>query len=321
MPSRRRSQSLRDRSAAWLRRHPVVIPVAAGLADRVGASRTSDDIVRVVADAAVGRLPRRGRRRPARLVMHRVDGRDQSVLALDLDWRTFEEPMPAVFWELSCRLRGHVVDVGANTGIYALIALLADRRREVTAFEPVPVVRGMLEANVALGGYTRRARIRNEAVGAESGIATLFVPPSASDGYVETSASLSADFKGNVGEGIDVPVTTLDSWWVGAGRPQVALVKIDVESREYDVLRGADEMVATQQPVLFYELLPQGDAAGIVSWARDRDLVDVRLRPDQAIVGAEPEFDPAAWNHMLVPRSRLAVVVVVLQDCGLLPHG
>jgi FkbM family methyltransferase len=253
--------------------------------------------------------------------MHRVGGRDQSVLALEDDWRTFEAPMPAVFWALCCGLPGHVVDVGANTGIYALIALLSDRHREVTAFEPVPAIRQLLAANMALGGHTKRACLLGAAVGAESGAATLFVPPSASDDYVETSASLSADFKGVPGDEIQVPVTTLDAWWTGAGSPAVSVVKIDVESREYDVLRGADRLVAAQQPVLFYELLPQGDAQGIGSWARDRDLVDVRLRPDRAVVGAEPIFDRAAWNHMLVPQSQLPLLETVLSSCGLAVSG
>ena len=308
---------MRDRSAAWLRRHPALVPVAADLADRVGATALSDHILSVTVDAAVGRLPRPGRRRTARLVMHRVAGRDQSVLELHADWTAFEAPMPAVFWELCCQLPGHVVDVGANTGIYALIALLSQPDREVTAFEPVPAIRRLLTANIALGGYRKRARIRGEAVGAETGTATLFVPPSAPGDYVETSASLSADFKGIAGEAIEVPVTTLDAWWVAAGRPPVAVVKIDVESREYDVLRGADALVAAQQPVLFYELLPQGDAEGIGAWADDRDLVDIRLRPDRAVVGGVPAFDPDAWNHLLVPRSRLGMIEVVLRRCGL----
>lgn len=308
---------MRDLAAAWLRSHPATASAVVDMTDRVGAGRTSDRILRVTADAAVARLPRPGHRRTRRVAMYRVAGRDQSALALESDWRRFEEPMPTVFWELCCLASGHVVDVGANTGIYALMALAADKRRFVTAFEPVPAVRKMLTANVLLGHYEGRACLSGDAVGAEPGLATLFVPPSMPGDYIETSASLSADFKDMTGEEIPVRVTTLDAWWAASRQPTVDLVKIDVESREYDVLRGAGELSAAQQPIFFYELLPQGDAAGIGAWADARGLVDVRLRSRCAIVGDQPAFDPEAWNHMLVPSARLPVVVRVLRDCGL----
>lgn len=307
--------------AVRLRRHRTAARTVAAAAERLGATRLSDRVLRVAAGAAVGRLECPGRGRASQLAMYRVAGRDQVALALEAGWRTFETPMPEVFWTLCRRHPGQVVDVGANTGFYTLLALLADRRRTVTAFEPVPAILGLLADNLALGQHARRVDVRGEAVGAEDGTATLFLPPSTDHGYIETSASLSVDFKPGVSERIEVSVTTLDSWWVAAGRPSVAVVKIDVESREYDVLRGADALVARERPVLFYELLPLGDAAGIEAWARERDLVDVRLRPRTYVAGGAPAFDEQAWNHMLVPRDRLAAVESVLHDCGLVPEA
>lgn len=315
---RRRSQALRDQLAHWLRARPRAARVLVATVDRLGAAALGDRIVRTLSgDVVVARLPPCPGIGTPRLVLHRVGGRDQSALAVEGDWRAWEPPMPTVFWALCRQSAGQVLDVGANTGIYSLLALLSYRQRLVTAFEPVPAIRAMLADNVALGGFGERVRVRAEAVGAAAGTARLFLPPSVPDGFVETSASLAADFKADARDSLQVQVTSLDEWWAGAGRPAVALVKVDVESCEYDVLRGAGELVDAQRPALFYELLPQGDAAGITGWAARRDLVDIRLLPTEAVVGHDPVFDPDAWNHLLIPAERLEQTVALLRECGL----
>jgi FkbM family methyltransferase len=89
---------------------------------------------------------------------------------------------------------GLVLDVGANTGFYALVAVSVDPSVEVHAFEPYPPVLEVLHANVGMNVRGSRVRVFAEAVGGSRGDALLHIP-NPSHGLVETSASLNPAFR------------------------------------------------------------------------------------------------------------------------------
>ncbi len=66
----------------------------------------------------------------------------------------------------------------------------------------------------------------------------------------------------------------LDSWWQssGNGDQQIALIKIDVEGMEYDVLRSAEQLIASHKPLVVFEVRKGQPMAGFPdqpdqSWA------------------------------------------------------
>ena len=87
---------------------------------------------------------------------------------------SYESPTPAIFAGLVGEAEGVVLDIGANTGIYTLLAAAASPAVRVCAFEPVAAPRELLRANLAcnpdLGAPDRRrvpravARVRHHAV-------------------------------------------------------------------------------------------------------------------------------------------------------------
>src|SRR5262249_25733232 len=81
-------------------------------------------------------------------------GRDQIATGLwRYGWWGFEWPLPDLFSLLLVhdpRTNIDIIDVGANTGFYSLLAV--HLRSDVTAhaFEPLPEVRGLLSMNICL---------------------------------------------------------------------------------------------------------------------------------------------------------------------------
>lgn len=296
---------------ARLRRSVITHRASAGAAvtalHAMGAHRAAVVVQRVRDDVATVTLPAApGGHDQVRMRLRLHGGRDQAAAALrSAGWTGFERPMPDVFLADVRHGGGTVVDVGANTGFYTALAALADRHVVVHGFEPMPGVRDVLVDNCVLNGITRRVHIHAEAVGSSTGEAVLYIPPPADDQPFETSASLSPDFKDTIETELTVGVVTLDSWYRRHAQPRVSVVKVDVESRELDVLQGAARLVSEQRPVIFYELLPQGDATGISAFSHAHGLVDVRLRHPEVVVGEPARFDPDAWNHALVPMERL----------------
>ncbi|MGP0030231.1 MAG: FkbM family methyltransferase [Acidimicrobiales bacterium] len=147
----------------------------------------------------------------------------------------------------------HFVDVGANVGVFS--ALIGTRLPgvRITAVEPFPPIRAFLERNLALNDLD--VQLVDSAVGAESGSATFEV---LERDVLNRLAPASAVVPR--AQGITVAVQTLDEI-VGGSSP--ALIKIDVEGTELDVLRGARHLLLTDAPVVLFEHCGHGNSFGI----------------------------------------------------------
>jgi FkbM family methyltransferase len=224
--------------------------------------------------------------------------------------------MPAVFAAMVRARAGLVFDIGANTGFYSLLGACLGDGVVTHAFEPFPPVAAMLRENVNLNGFGDRVVLVDAAAAAAPGEATLYVPP-ADHGLVQTSCSLESRFHPVHATSFPVRVVSVDGYWMALGRPAVTVLKVDVEGAEHDVLTGASELLAVERPFVFYELLPNGQAAVIDAIRTAGDFVDVRLWPDRAVVGGRVRFDAAAWNHLMVPAERLTETLDLLKAAGL----
>lgn len=130
-------------------------------------------------------------------------------------------------------------DVGANIGAYTLMAAACGGAK-VVAFEPAERAARYLTDNVALNGLQARVEICRKAVGATPGTIALTA------GMGEINHVLLTD---ETAETVQVDVVTLDGFF--AGREPPAVVKIDVEGFETEVMRGAARLLAARQPLAF----------------------------------------------------------------------
>jgi FkbM family methyltransferase len=140
---------------------------------------------------------------------------------------------------------GAVLDIGANVGIYAALAS-AVTTRDVRAFEPAPTLvaacRRLATDNDL--GY----RTESLALGAENGSATFYL----SD-VSDSSNSLAEGFRPSSAQ-IEVQVETLDSYVARTGAVP-AVLKVDTETTEPDVLAGAAKTIAEHRPWILCEVL------------------------------------------------------------------
>ena len=156
------------------------------------------------------------------------------------------------FLEKRVRPGMHVVDIGANLGVYTLLlSRLTGRSGTVVAFEPDPELFEALQVNCRVNP-AGNVELRNLAAGSRSGEMTLARSlVNAGDNRMERSGSPSGFVRRTV-----VPVATVDE--IVAGRP-VDFVKVDVQGWESEVLRGMTRVIASN-PVLqiFLEYWPYG---------------------------------------------------------------
>ncbi len=250
-----------------------------------------------------------GSGRMTSMVMDPLDGRDQIVAtAAGSSWTGFERPLPALFHACVAGSAGIVVDVGANSGFYALLATRASATVRVLAFEPYRPVFEVLEGNIAANRAGDRIEAIRLALSRQSGMATLYVPTQ-EHGLMETSSSLEPAFKQAHGETQATETVTLDAFLAAhpAAQERVALIKVDVEGHDAAVLSGARGTIARWRPLLFVEVLPQAEHAVLTSLLAEEGYVDIPIRPDLPLrQEAEVRFHGDAWNHALVPAEAAA---------------
>ena len=142
-----------------------------------------------------------------------------------------------------------VVDVGANLGYYAVIALGGSAPHgRVIAFEPDPANHALLLRNLLPFGD--RATARRQAVAAASGTLLLHRHPD-NKGKHSVLAAPELD------AGVSVEAVTLDAALAELGGPRVDVIKLDVEGAEPLALIGMAETLARHRPVLFLECAPR----------------------------------------------------------------
>ena len=141
--------------------------------------------------------------------------------------------------------RGAVLDIGANVGLYGLLAT-ALGRWPVYSFEPTPRIAAAARRSAKVSGLP--LRVEQAAVGEEVGTLTLYLSNTS-----DASNSLNPDFRKSE-ERIDVPTTTVDTF-CAAKRLAPSLLKIDTETTEPAVLRGARRTITTHRPWILVEVL------------------------------------------------------------------
>lgn len=170
------------------------------------------------------------------------------------------------------------VDVGANVGIYSLIASrhVGDAGR-VLAIEASPATFEKLR--VVESDPRRNIVARHCAVADAVGVTSFFIGPGDHSGM-----SSLRDLGTAATQRISVPTETLDR--LLADWEQVRLIKIDVEGAELGVLRGAAGVIDRHRPVLLLELTPAfletfGDSvAALLGFMAGRGYACRRLAPD-----------------------------------------
>jgi len=159
-------------------------------------------------------------------------------------------------WILA-RRDGPVLDVGVNTGHTLIKVKVADRERAYVGFEPNPLCLPYTRRIIALNQFNRCTLVP-VALSNQSGLADLFLGPD-----VDPSATIVEGFRdsGRYQQTMTVATAVGDEVVRALGISDVAVIKVDVEGGELEVLQGLRETIRRDAPYLFCEVLPVYDAA------------------------------------------------------------
>jgi FkbM family methyltransferase len=183
-------------------------------------------------------------------------------------------------------------DVGANIGYWTLFfAGLNPPVSEIVSFEPDATNRSLLQMNIERNGL-KNVMVRPCGLSDAVGTAAFHV-----DGMTGSTGSLEAghDFIGKhygaPRQTTEVEISTVDNE-LAQGRTPPQFIKIDVESHELSVLKGAERTLAEVRPAMIIEVSANHDAIAQLLRRHRYGMID-------PVTGKQ--IDRPAWSTVALP--------------------
>jgi FkbM family methyltransferase len=220
---------------------------------------------------------------------------------------------------LAQQATGLALDIGANTGIFTLLAGAANPDLQVCAFEPLKGVRDLLHANIAHNpDLAPRIAVQPFAMSRASGSFPFFETIN-DQGLVTTSSSLELDHARQTGEYrvVTIITRTLDGWAETFGPPAIQLVKIDVEGHEDAIIEGGRKTIDRHRPFIIVEILGPSRVEAFDRMLIESDYLDIALAPGALRHCLRVRFHADAWNHLLCPVEKAQRILALCRELDL----
>ena len=180
---------------------------------------------------------------------------DGTEIENDLFWKGLTggwEKISMQYWIQLCRKANVILDIGANTGVYSLVAKAVNPGAKVYAFEPLPQMFKKLSLNNELNRYD--IVCVEKAASDKEGKAIIYE----TGGDHVAAASLNAETRAGVlNVETEIDVTTIDRFIMDNKTGKIDLIKIDVETHEPSVLAGYRNYLANHRPDFLIEVLTE----------------------------------------------------------------
>lgn len=224
-------------------------------------------------------------------------------------FNTWENESGWVFKHLVQKKRV-IFDIGANVGIYSLVAKAVNRQSIVYAFEPSKNTFNKLLINNEINDFD--INCEKIALSNKNGKSKFYDVPDSN----QTSASLSnlklKDWDGYSGEIVEyeVEVNTFDYFVEKKGLLNVDLVKIDVEMHESEVISGMKSSIEKFKPTIIVEVLSDIIGEKINSFFDDQ-WVFYLLKNDNLIKLEKLKYFkeyPYYFNYLIIHKEKISEI-------------
>ena len=146
-------------------------------------------------------------------------------------------------------------DIGANLGIYSILAAKLNPSLKIQSVEADPIVYARLMEHITKNQVSQQVSPHHVAIGDHEGHINLSVPQQK---IVTTTSSIigqhTSHFLDRDAAQVQVPLTTLDAMVYKQKLPAPDLIKIDIELAENLALIGARKILEEHKPNLIMEV-------------------------------------------------------------------
>jgi FkbM family methyltransferase len=171
----------------------------------------------------------------------------------EIFWKGLEgwEGLSIQLWIKLSTLSDVIIDIGANTGIYALVSKSINPKSKVYAYEPVKRVFDKLVLNINKNKFDIKAE--EIAISNHDGTAIIYDQPTEHIYSVTINKNLAHE--STVVTPVSIVTKTLSTIIEENKLQKIDLIKIDVETHEPEVLEGLGKYLGLFKPILLLEVL------------------------------------------------------------------
>jgi len=215
-------------------------------------------------------------------------------------------------WGSLCEQSNVILDIGANTGLYTLIASTVNPVAQVYAFEPMPEVFRRLAYNVKLNNIN--PVLLPFALADVEGQAAIYVADTISETYDQ--ATLNPEHASRVASSsTTIKKKKLDSFIKENGIKCVDLVKLDVETFEPQVMKGFEHYLHEFQPSILIEILNERVADEIRIIVKGLDYEYYRIdEPTGYVRQTALEIPKRGSNFLMLNKKKHTIVKAMLNS-------
>ena len=203
-------------------------------------------------------------------------------------------------WIKLCKDANIVFDIGANTGVYSLVAQTINPQATIYAFEPLKTICDKLIANNRLNNYS--ITCCEIALSDHDGKAAIYKVNS--DHTYE--ATLNKVFEGKLADAraIEVEIVTAKTFIEQNGITNIDLIKIDVETHEPEVLEGFGEYLLKFKPTILIELITDYVVEGVIPVVKDLGYLFFNIDEKKGIQLTETLNISDSYNYLFCTREK-----------------
>ena len=218
-------------------------------------------------------------------------------------FKTWEKDTGWIWLEL-CQCSNTIFDIGANTGIYSLVASALNSDAKVVAFEPSINTFHKLQANNKLNQF--QIKTEQLAISNKNHKQVFYDVPSKN----QTSASLSPDklknsnYSGKMLE-YEVDTVTLKDYIETNKIKSLDLIKMDIELHEPEAIEGLGEYLNNYKPIVVIEILRESIAQRLNEIVDVEDYIIFHLEDiNKAVRFDKFKAVPKLWNFVFFHKDR-----------------
>ena len=217
---------------------------------------------------------------------------NDDVMALSVGWTGDYLPATTRLWQALATGANTILDIGAYTGYFGLLAARAAPTADITCFEPLTANFARLESNLALNEVSNVRALRAGVAGRNAEM-TLQVP-AGGEGLC-LAATLADDGRTAI-RSEKIETLSIDGF-LGAGCKPPVLIRIDAGAAAPDIVAGAALTLERVNPDLIIAVEDAACAQRLESELRQRGYRFYAVDEDRESIVASNSLWPAAADY------------------------
>lgn len=226
----------------------------------------------------------------------------------ELFWGGIEngwEKESLTLWAKLCKIHHHILDIGANTGVFSVIAKTVNPAARVIAFEPMPKIYEKLVYNLQLN-QLNDVEASLYALSDYDGEATIY-PTNLDHVYSVTVNKKRDDIVVPVHE-VTIQTIRLDHFIEQHHITAIDLIKIDVETHEPEVLTGMGTYLKAFRPTFLIEIQSDEIAEKISQLIEGCDYVFYNIDENDGITKVDQLSKSSYFNYLICSEQVAAAI-------------